>query len=61
LSSFEKKIFGYAVTQQNANFILGQWKDGLGMHLRADGKSQEIHFGADGVLSPWFAIRGDST
>jgi len=49
VSSFEK-IFSYAVTQQEANFILGQWKDGLGMHLRADGKSQEIHFGADGVL-----------
>ena len=49
LSSFEK-IVSYAITQQDANFILGQWKDGLGMHLRADGKSQEIHFGADGVL-----------
>jgi hypothetical protein len=60
LSSFEK-IFGYAATQQDANFILGQGKDGLGMHLRPDGKYQEIHFGADGVLSPWFAIRGDST
>jgi hypothetical protein len=49
VSSFEK-IFSYALTQQEANFILGQWKDGLGMHLRSDGKSQEIHFGAYGVL-----------
>ena len=49
VSSFEK-IFSYALTQPEANFILGQWKDGLGMHLRADGKSQEIHFGAYGVL-----------
>ena len=49
MSSFEK-IASYAITQHDANFILGQWKDGLGMHLRADGKSQEIHFGADGVL-----------
>jgi hypothetical protein len=49
LSSFEK-IFSYALTQPEANFILGQWKDGLGMHLRADGQSQEIHFGSYGVL-----------
>ena len=49
LSSFEK-ILSYALTQREENFILGQWKDGLGMHLRADGKFQEIHFGAYGVL-----------
>jgi hypothetical protein len=49
LSSFEK-IVSYAVTQQDANFILGQWKDGLGIHLRADGISQEIRFYADEVL-----------
>ena len=49
LSSFER-IFSYAVTQQEANVILGQWKDGLVLHLRTGEKSQEIHFGALGVL-----------
>jgi hypothetical protein len=50
LSSFEK-IFSYALSQTEANFILGQWKDGLGMHVWAAETHQEIHFGAYGVLS----------
>jgi hypothetical protein len=49
LSGFEK-ILSYALNQQNANFIVGQWKDGLGMHLRADGRTDEIHFGDFGIL-----------
>ena len=49
LSGYEN-ILGYAATTEDANFILGQWKDGLGLHLRADGRSQEIHFGEYGVL-----------
>lgn len=49
LSSFEK-ILSYALSQKEANFILGQWKDGLGLDLRVDGTSPEIHFGEYGVL-----------
>ena len=49
LSSFEK-IFSYAQNQANANFIVGQWKDGVGLHLKADGRAQDIHFGEYGVL-----------
>jgi hypothetical protein len=49
LNSFAK-ILSYAFNQQNANFIVGQWKDGLGLHLRSDGRAQEIHFGEFGVL-----------
>jgi hypothetical protein len=49
LNSFAK-ILSYAFNQQNANFIVGQWKDGLGLHLRSDGRPQEIHFGEFGVL-----------
>lgn len=57
LSSFEK-ILSHAVNQENANFIVGQWKDGLGLHLKADGRSQEIHFGGYGVLRMNDGIRG---
>ena len=49
LTGFEN-ILGYAAAAQESNFILGQWKDGLGLHLQADGRSQEIHFGEYGVL-----------
>jgi VanZ family protein len=49
LSGFEK-ILSYAISQDEMNFIVGQWKDGLGFSLRADGKSQEIHSGVDNIV-----------
>jgi hypothetical protein len=49
LSAFEK-IFSYFVNQEEMNFLLGQWKDGLLFHLRNERQIQGLKFGSEGVL-----------
>ncbi len=49
LSSFEK-IFGYCINQREMNFLAGQWKDGMVLHLPDYNRQKEIHFGAEGML-----------
>jgi VanZ family protein len=45
-----ERILSYAMNEKKANFILGQWKDALVLHLSADGRPEEIRFGEYGVL-----------
>ena len=49
LNAFEK-IFSYAVNQEEMNFLLGQWKGGLLLHLRNEKQIQGIKFGSDDAL-----------
>lgn len=49
LSSFEK-IFSLARSQEQMNFIVGQWKDGVVLHIPDPARQAEIHFGEYGVF-----------
>ncbi len=49
LSSFEK-IFSLARSQTEMNFIVGQWKDGVVLHIPDPARQAEIHFGEHGVF-----------
>ena len=49
LSAFEK-IFGYAINQEEMNFLLGQWKDGLVLHSRTEQKSRGSNSGSEEAL-----------
>ena len=46
LNAFEK-IFSYFVNQEEMNFLLGQWKDGLVLHLRTDKQIKGIKLGSE--------------
>ena len=49
LGSLEK-IFGYFISQEVENFFLGQWKDGMELHVRTERNVGGMIFGSDGVL-----------
>ncbi len=49
LSAFEK-IFSCANSQADMNFIVGQWKDGVVLHIPDPARRKEIHFGEYGVF-----------
>ncbi len=52
-----EKIFGYFMDQDEMNFMVGQWKDGLGLSLRTVGQFREIHFGVDHIFEMKNRIR----
>ncbi len=49
LSAFEK-IVSLADSQRDMNFIVGQWKDGVVLHIPDHARQKEIHFGKSGVF-----------
>jgi len=62
LNSFEK-IFSYFINQEEMNFILGQWKDGLGLTFRTEKAPSGIKMGLGSALKEgertMFLIRYD--
>jgi hypothetical protein len=44
------RILSYSLNDECANFIVGQWEDGVVFKLRASGKPKPIHFETEGVL-----------
>ena len=51
LSAFEK-IFMYAVSQEDLNFLFGQWKDGFLPIVRIDQRKSGIKLGIEDALKP---------
>jgi hypothetical protein len=50
LGSLEK-IFGFILSQEEKNFFLGQWKDGMEFNVRTERFPGGMKIGADGVLT----------
>jgi hypothetical protein len=44
------RILSYSLDDEWANFMVGQWEDGLVFKLTASGKPKPIHFETEGVL-----------
>jgi hypothetical protein len=62
LNSFEK-IFSYFINQEEMNFILGQWKDGLGLTFRTEKVPTGLMAGMGNALKEgvrtWFLVNYD--
>ena len=49
LDSLEK-IFGYFINQDDENFFMAQWKDGIELRVRTEKNASGLIFGEDGVF-----------
>ncbi len=45
-----KSVFGWLLSKNDKKFSIVQWKDGIELHIRNEGKAAGLNFGADGVL-----------